>query len=500
VAAVLGPGTAVAKPRLKVVAHAPLTVRGTGFVRHESVRVRLVMPDSEMVRRVRATRRGRFSVRFTRAAPDRCAGYAVVASGDAGSFVTLRWPARPGCPPALARAPRPAQVRGAAAENVHEAMRLIRLSSLTHGMVLARDLRTGRPGEIPLLRAGVPLSDAYIRRLQATSLHTVWIDDDLSGDIEPLEPLDPEMRIAAEEAVHESFDRTTRVLASGGTSLPEHDLDRLTSTVSQIATSLADVPEAALALGDLATADAYTHRHSVQVAIIGMLIARRLWQRDGWRDWMERPRFDGIEGRLTRLGVGLILHDIGKLAVPIEILNKRGALTADELRQVKLHPTAGVDLLLAADPSPRVLATVRDHHERLDGSGYPAGRDAETIHEFARICAIADVFDAVSSERPYKHAAPAHVAVNVIGDGVHRGRFDPRVVAAFRRVCMPFPLGSEVVVDGKPLGVVSKVDADEPWMPTVRRIEKGEIAEVAVDLRHLDALRYPSGKRQLEAA
>ena len=101
--AVLGPGTAVAKPRLKVVAQAPLTVRGTGFVAREAVRVRLLMPRSEMVRRVRASRRGRFLARFAGAAPDRCAGYSIVASGGAGSFVTLRWPARPGCPPALPR-------------------------------------------------------------------------------------------------------------------------------------------------------------------------------------------------------------------------------------------------------------------------------------------------------------------------------------------------------------------------------------------------------------
>jgi HD-GYP domain-containing protein (c-di-GMP phosphodiesterase class II) len=379
-------------------------------------------------------------------------------------------------------------------------MRLIRLSSLSDGMVLARDLRTGRPGEAPLLRAGVTLSAAYIRRLQATGLHTVWIDDDLSDDIEPMEPLDPEMRMAAEVAVQDSFDRTTRMLAAGGTSLPDYELERLTRTVTQIATSLADVPEAALALDDLATADAYTHRHSVQVAIIGMLVARRLWQRDGWRDWMERPRFDNIEGRLTRLGVGLILHDIGKLAVPAEILNKRGRLSDEEIAQIRLHPTAGVDLLRAADPSPLVLATVRDHHERLDGSGYPEGRSADTIHEFARICAIADVFDAVSSERPYKPGSPPHVAVNVISDGVNRGRLDPRVVAAFRRVCLPYPLGSEVVVDGDVLGVVSSVDAADPWMPTVRRMEDGDISEVTLDLRHLDALRNPADDAELEAA
>jgi HD-GYP domain-containing protein (c-di-GMP phosphodiesterase class II) len=366
-------------------------------------------------------------------------------------------------------------------------------------MVLARDLRTGRPGEIPLLRAGVPLSAAYVKRLDAIGIHTVWIEDELSRGIEPLPALDAEERMAAEVAVSDSFDRTARTLARGGTAMPQQDLEQLTATVARIAASLADVPEAALALNDLATADAYTHRHSVQVALIGMLIARRHWYRDGWRDWMERPRYDGIETRLTKLGVGLILHDIGKLAVPPEVLNKPGRLTDEEFAQIKLHPTAGVDLLRGANPSPLTVATVRDHHERLDGSGYPAGRTAEKIHEFARICAIADVFDAICSERPYTHAAPPYVGVNIISEGVLGGGFDRAVVNSFRRVCMPFPLGTEVVVDDGSLGVVSAIDPEEPWMPTVRRMHGGEIAEVAVDLRHLDVLRQDAGTR-LQAA
>ena len=378
-------------------------------------------------------------------------------------------------------------------------MRLIRLSSLSDGMVLARDLRTGQAGDVPLLRAGVTLSAAYVQRLRRLRIHTVWIDDELSRGIEPLPALDPEERLAAEVAVSESFDRTARTLAKGGTAMPQQDLEQLTSTVARIAASLADVPEAALALGDLASADAYTHRHSVQVALIGMLIARRHWYREGWRDWMERPRYDGVEARLTKLGVGLILHDIGKLAVPPEIINKPGRLTDEEFAAIKLHPEAGVDLLRAASPSPLTVATVRDHHERLDGSGYPAGRTGESIHEFARICAIADVFDAVSSERPYKNAAPPHVGVNVIGEGVAGGIFDPAVARAFRRVCMPYPIGTDVVVDGDWLGVVSAVDAEEPWMPTVRRMQAGEVEELVLDLRHLDTLRA-RGAAALEAA
>jgi HD-GYP domain-containing protein (c-di-GMP phosphodiesterase class II) len=356
-------------------------------------------------------------------------------------------------------------------------------------MVLARDLRPGRPGAAPLLCAGVRLSDAYIRRLLANGVHTVWVDDDLLEDVQPRQPLDPKLRQSVEVGVNETFERTSRILAAGGTALPREELNRLTEIVSQIASGLADVPEATLALEDLASADAYTHRHSVQVAIIGMLIARRLWQREGWRDATRRRRYDGIDARLTRLGVGLVLHDIGKLAVPQEIINKNGPLTEEEAAQMRLHPMAGVDLLRGANPSPLVIAAVRDHHERLDGTGYPAGRHAATIHEFARICSVADIFDAVSAERAYKHASPPHVAMNVIGEAVNRGHLDPKVVAAFRRVCMPYPLGTEVVVEGKLLGVVTNVDPKEPWMPTVRRREDAGVAENVVDLRHLDVMR-----------
>ncbi|CAN5175390.1 HD-GYP domain-containing protein [soil metagenome] len=379
-------------------------------------------------------------------------------------------------------------------------MRLIRLSSLSDGMVLARDLRTGRPGEIPLLRAGVRMSPSYIARLGAIGIRTVWIDDDLSHGIEPLAALNAEERVAAETAVSESFDRTARKLAGGGTALPQIELEALTATVTRIAASLADVPEAALALDDLSVSDAYTHRHSVQVALIGMLIARRHWYRNGWRDWLERPRHDNIEARLTKLGVGLILHDIGKLAVPLAILNKPGRLTDEEFVQIKLPPVAGVNLLRASNPSPLTVATVRDHHERLDGSGYPARRTDESIHEFARICAIADVFDAISSERPYKHAAPPHVGVNVIAEGVVSGVFDPEVATAFRRVCMPFPVGTDVVIDGDWLGVVSHVDIEEPWVPTVRRMQGSAVEELAIDLRHLDAMQCEPGARALKAA
>ena len=120
---------------------------------------------------------------------------------------------------------------------------------------------------------------------------------------------------------------------------------------------------------------------------------------------------------MRKLGLGLLVHDVGKLAVPPEILNKPGRLTAEEFAVMKTHPVAGVELLRPADMSPLSLSVVRDHHERIDGSGYPEKLSGAQIQEFPRIAAVADVYDAVTSERVYKDAAPPHIGVRVIREG-----------------------------------------------------------------------------------
>ena len=100
---------------------------------------------------------------------------------------------------------------------------------------------------------------------------------------------------------------------------------------------LLDCPDAALALDDLNAFDDYTHRHSVQVTVLGLLIARRAWATDGWTDFRGRRRHDRIEERMRKLGLGLLVHDVGKLAVPPEILNKPGRLTDEEMAVMKTH-------------------------------------------------------------------------------------------------------------------------------------------------------------------
>ena len=166
--------------------------------------------------------------------------------------------------------------------------------------------------------------------------------------------------------------------------------------------------------------------------MLGLLIARRAWATDGWIDYRGRRRHDRIDDRMRKLGLGLLVHDVGKLAVPPEILNKPGRLTDDEMDVMKTH--AARRRRAAAPGRPLAagdLSVVRDHHERLDGSGYPEGLHGGQVQEFPRIAAVADVYDAVTSERVYKPAAPPHVGVSVIRDG-SGAQFCPTIVRHFR--------------------------------------------------------------------
>ncbi len=295
-------------------------------------------------------------------------------------------------------------------------MRLIPSRKIRDGVELARDIVNGPPGTAPLLRAGVKLTARYATLLPKAGVGSVWIEDDLGEAIDIYEPLTPETRAKVHHA-------TANALAAANTALRTDSgmshavIDSLADVASSMVDDLLDCPEAALALDDLNAFDDYTHRHSVQVTVLGLLIARRQWKTDGWIDYRGRRRYDRIEDRMRKLGLGLLVHDVGKLAVPPEILNKPGRLTDDEMSVMRSHPIAGVELLRPADLSPLAASIVRDHHERIDGSGYPHGLVGAQVQDFPRIAAVADVYDAVTSERVYKPAAPPHIGVRVIREG-----------------------------------------------------------------------------------
>jgi HD-GYP domain-containing protein (c-di-GMP phosphodiesterase class II) len=365
-------------------------------------------------------------------------------------------------------------------------VRLIPSRKIRDGLELARDVVAGPPGTAPLLRAGVRLSAHYAQLLPRSGVGLVWIEDDLGEAIDVAEPLTPETRQKVHRATGAALKAAGAALRSG-TGMPTAIVESLADVAGAMVDDLLDCPDAALALDDLSAFDDYTHRHSVQVTVLGLLIARRAWSTDGWKDFRGRLRVDRVDERLCKLGLGLLVHDVGKLAVPSEILNKPGGLSAEEMAIMRTHAHSGVELLRPAGLSPLAISIVRDHHERIDGSGYPEGLLGAQVQEFPRIAAVADVYDAVTSERIYKPAAPPHIGVRLVREGSD-SQFCPTIVRHFRAVVMPYPVGHEIELPDGRTGVVSAVDIAAPDVPTVRvRSAGGGVDEFSLDMAVVSA-------------
>jgi HD-GYP domain-containing protein (c-di-GMP phosphodiesterase class II) len=362
-------------------------------------------------------------------------------------------------------------------------MRRVLTEELKTGDRLGRDVYA-KLDALPLLRAGVRVSDSYRQSLERAGVTAVWIDDVVSEGIEPLEVLDERTKQRAATAIHDAF-RDVTASAKGGGTLSSETVQEMQEVAEMIVRDVASNIHSALALSDLANADGYTLKHSLAVTTLGLSIGVRVMRKYGWIDVHGKRRFDGIEDRLLALGVGLLLHDIGKLAVPPEILQKRGPLTDEEWLAMKEHPTLGFQILKKAEEiSPLARAVVRSHHERWNGKGYPDGQTGSEIHQFARIAAAADVFDALTSDRVYRRGLPPHAGYDFI---ITRGGidFDPEVVDIFSTFIAPYPPGSPVVLSDGRRGLVKEVRPDAVKTPVVRILEDAtgaQLEPVEIDL------------------
>ena len=171
--------------------------------------------------------------------------------------------------------------------------------------------------------------------------------------------------------------------------------------------------------------------------------------------------------RLKFLALGALLHDLGKLKVPKNILNKPGSLTTEEFAIIKQHPVLGVDMLKDTRVLPSVRAMVRDHHERWNGKGYPLGLSGSRIHMDAQIVAVADVYEALTADRPYRQGLPPYQALEMIIAWSGQD-FNPRVVQAFRESLILYPEKAIVTLNTGEIGVVVGVPIKMPTRPLVR--------------------------------
>jgi HD-GYP domain-containing protein (c-di-GMP phosphodiesterase class II) len=196
------------------------------------------------------------------------------------------------------------------------------------------------------------------------------------------------------------------------------------------------------------------------------------------------------EVQVKELGLAGLLHDLGKMAVPDPVLNKPGKLTDEEFAVVRQHAQRGYDLLVENPDAPAIAAeVVLHHHEKYDGTGYPHGLKGEEISLYARMGAICDVYDAITSNRPYKDGwAPAESIARMLE---WEGHFDPKLLDAFIRSIGIYPVGTLVRLRSNRLGLVVAENKREPTHPKVkafysiyeRMMTKAELVTIGNSLR-----------------
>lgn len=321
--------------------------------------------------------------------------------------------------------------------------------------------------EHPFWRSGFVITDPKdIESVLASSIKEVWIDVSKGFDVASGEPSVSEAEAEAEvnatlaEVVQErrtvaptstaqEIETAARICqqskravismfeeARMGKAVDTGDARKL---VEEISDSVARNPGALISLARLKTADDYTYMHSVAVCAMMIALAKQL-------------KLDEAQIRIA--GLAGLMHDLGKALIPMDVLNKPGKLTPAEFNIVKKHPEEGHRLLLTGeDVHPLVLDVCLHHHEKTDGSGYPKGlKDAE-ISLFAKMGAVCDVYDAITSNRPYKPGWDPAESLRRMAEWA-KGHFDMQVFQAFVKSLGIYPIGSLVQLSSGRLGVV----------------------------------------------
>lgn len=324
-------------------------------------------------------------------------------------------------------------------------MRRVQLENLESGMRLGKTIFTS-DGRV-LLTSGMELKSNFIERLRANGIHEVYVEDDISENIEISDVVCENTRLEAKMVVKSLMDNQA---LSGA--LNEQ---KVKEVINKIIDELLDNGDILINLADIKSVDDYTFEHSVNVCILSLITGIGMGL--------------GIP-RLRDLGIGALLHDIGKLRIPEEILKKPSQLTVEEFEEIKKHTIYGYEILKANKNISMVSAFIAlGHHERYDGSGYPLPLRSRNIHQCARIVAIADVYDALTSDRVYRRKLRPHEVVEYI-TSLGTNHFDKEIIDEFIKYVAVYPLGTGVILNTKERGLVIKVDKAIPTRPVVRVI------------------------------
>lgn len=334
-------------------------------------------------------------------------------------------------------------------------MRYVATNTVKSGTILARSIYNNK-GQI-LLSEGVTLKEGLIQRLSDIGIHYIYIKDSNTEDICYKEAISRELKTKAIKEIENVFSQVKFDATVPNSIVIENASQNITTLIRELHRELSNNEELLSLLSDVFTYDNYILTHSFNVTLYSLAIGKEL----------------GLPVKeLETLGMGAILHDVGKMKIPTEILFKQGKLTQEEFEQIKKHPQDGFDMLRNVQTVSLLVAhCAYQHHERLNGSGYPRQIKGDEIHYFAKIIAVADVFDAITSDRVYRGAMLPHNGLEILFAGAGT-LFEEKIIKAFRRAIAIYPVGLTVELSDGRKGVVSKQNKHMSERPVVRILEE----------------------------
>ncbi|ANS73721.1 histidine kinase [Paenibacillus yonginensis] len=328
-------------------------------------------------------------------------------------------------------------------------MRLLPVKSLQPGMRLAQKIYND--DGLILLSDEVELTASLIKRLSSLGIDFVYISDPRTQDIQIPELISAETERMAIQELRTNFLKISNHSLKG---LVYPYLGKaFLNVVESIMKDLGSRDNVLIMLGNIHTADHTLFRHSLNVCIYTLMLGKA---------------FGYSQRELTVLGLGAVLHDIGKVKIDPAILHKPERLSQVEFEVMKQHAEIGYRMLKDEPGIPLQAAhCAYQHHERIDGSGYPRGLMGSDIHEYAQWISIADSYDAMTSQRVYNQALLPHQAVEILYAGCGT-LYDKQKLEIFRDHVAIYPLGMTVVLNTGEVGVVSRIHPFAPQRPVVR--------------------------------
>jgi HD-GYP domain-containing protein (c-di-GMP phosphodiesterase class II) len=343
-------------------------------------------------------------------------------------------------------------------------LRRIAIDKVRPGMIVSKAVY-GNDGRL-LIGAGICLKERYIKRLKDLGVSNLVIEDIYFGSVEPPEILSRNVRKHAVSVVAKAM---KTVCVSGRV-----DIREVKDTVEAIIDDILLNKDVLYNFSNIYSYDDYTLEHSVNVSILSILMGISK---------------SYCRAELVDLGIGALLHDVGKIHIEKSILDKPDKLTEEEFEEVKKHPLCGYETLIQNDEiNPEAALVALQHHERLDGTGYPKGSKEGDIGDFAKITAVSDTYDALLADRVYRKAVSFDEAVDIIRDG-RKTKFDESIVEAFLENVAKYPAGTIVRLNNGLLAMVVQVKREAPDRPIVRLQRKTpEDPFEEIDLSKTDSL------------